>query len=50
MAKEEEAVQIKEMQADELYKKAHESGDADLMSKADSFKNEVWLYKKKKLV
>ena len=47
LAKEEEAVQIKEREADQLYKKAHESGDADLISKADSLKNEVSIQKEK---
>ena len=30
-----------------LYKKAHASGDADLISKADSLKNEVAIQKEK---
>jgi len=47
LAKEEEAVQVKEREADQLYKKAHESGDADLISKADSLKNEVSIQKEK---
>jgi hypothetical protein len=47
LAKEEEAVQIKEREADQLYKKAHESGDAELISKADSLKNEVSIQKEK---
>ena len=45
--KEEETVQIKEREATELYKKAHQSGDADLISKADSLKNEVAIQKEK---
>ena len=47
LEKEEETVQIKEREATELYKKAHESGDADLISKADSLKNEVAIQKEK---
>ena len=47
LAKEEEAVQVKAREADQLYKKAHESGDADLISKADSLKNEVSIQKEK---
>ena len=47
IAKEEETVQIKEREATELYKKAHASGDADLISKADSLKNEVAIQKEK---
>jgi len=47
LAKEEETVGIKEREANELYKKAHASGDADLISKADSLKNEVAIQKEK---
>jgi len=47
LAKEEETVSIKEREANELYKKAHASGDADLISKADSLKNEVAIQKEK---
>jgi chromosome segregation ATPase len=47
LAKEEETVEIKEREANELYKKAHASGDADLMSKADSLKSDVALAKEK---
>jgi hypothetical protein len=47
LQKEEETVQIKEREATELYKKAHASGDADLISKADSLKNEVAIQKEK---
>ena len=47
LAKEEETVQIKEREATELYKKAHQSGDAELISKADSLKNEVAIQKEK---
>ena len=45
--KEQETVEIKEREATELYKKAHASGDADLISKADSLKNEVAIQKEK---
>ena len=47
LAKEEETVNIKEREANELYKKAHASGDADLITKADSLKNEVAIQKEK---
>ena len=47
IAKEEEVVKTKEREANELYKKAHASGDADLMSKADSLKSDVALQKEK---
>jgi len=47
LAKEEETVNIKEREANELYKKAHASGDADLISKADSLKNEIAIQKEK---
>ena len=47
LAKEEETVSVKEREANELYKKAHASGDADLISKADSLKNEVAIQKEK---
>ena len=47
LAKEQETVEIKEREAAELYKKAHASGDADLISKADSLKNEVAIQKEK---
>jgi|TARA_Y100001937_G_scaffold62864_1_gene86296 hypothetical protein len=47
LAKEEEVVETKEREANELYKKAHASGDADLMSKADSLKSDVALQKEK---
>jgi hypothetical protein len=45
--KEEEAIQAKEMQADELYKKAVQSNDADLMSKADTLKSDLSIQKEK---
>ena len=47
LQKEEEAVESKEREANELYKKAVSSGDADLMSKADSLKTEVSIQKEK---
>lgn len=47
LAKEEETINLKEREANELYKKAHSAGDAELMSKADSLKNEVSIQKEK---
>jgi len=47
LAKEEENVEGKEREANDLYKRAHAAGDADLMSKADSLKNEVSIQKEK---
>jgi hypothetical protein len=47
LVKEEENVEVKEREANELYKRAHAAGDADLMSKADSLKNEVSIQKEK---
>ena len=47
MQKEEETIQAKEMQADDLYKKAVESGDAELMSKADTLKSDISIQKEK---
>jgi hypothetical protein len=47
LLKEEENVEVKEREANELYKRAHAAGDADLMSKADSLKNEVSIQKEK---
>jgi len=47
LAKEEETISIKEREANELFKKAHASGDADLITKADSLKNEVAIQKEK---
>ena len=44
---EENAIQAKEAQADELYKKAVTSGDADLMSKADTLKSDLSIQKEK---
>ena len=45
--KEEEAINAKEMQANDLYKKAVESNDADLMSKADTLKSDLSIQKEK---
>ena len=45
--KEEEALTAKEMQANDLYKKAVESNDADLMSKADTLKSDLSIQKEK---
>ena len=47
LAKEEETINLKEREANELYKKAHSAGDSELMSKADSLKNEVSIQKEK---
>ena len=47
LAKEEEAIAAKEQQADDLYKKAVQSGDADLMSKADTLKSDLSIQKEK---
>jgi hypothetical protein len=44
---EEQSIQAKEQQADELYKKAVSSGDADLMSKADTLKSDLSIQKEK---
>ncbi len=46
-AKSEEAVTSREAQVDDLYKRAVESGDAELMSKAATLKNEVAIEKEK---
>jgi chromosome segregation ATPase len=47
LAKDEELMSIKEREANELFKKAHESGDAEMISKADSLKNEISIQKEK---
>tara|TARA_R110000823_G_scaffold164407_1_gene296662 strand:- start:160 stop:1101 length:942 start_codon:yes stop_codon:yes gene_type:complete len=47
LLKEEEAMTAKEQQADDLYKKAIESGNADLMSKADTLKSDLSIQKEK---
>jgi hypothetical protein len=44
---EEQSVNAKEQQANELYKKAVESGDAELMSKADTLKSDLSIQKEK---
>ena len=44
---EEQSIQAKESQADELYKKAVTSGDAELMSKADTLKSDLSIQKEK---
>tara|TARA_R110000751_G_scaffold250835_1_gene350341 strand:- start:53 stop:967 length:915 start_codon:yes stop_codon:yes gene_type:complete len=44
---EEQSINAKEQQANELYKKAVESGDADLMSKADTLKSDLSIQKEK---
>jgi len=44
---EEQSVESKALQADELYKKAVESGDAELMSKADTLKSDLSIQKEK---
>ena len=43
----EAAIIAKEQQADDLYKKAVQSGDADLMSKADTLKSDLSIQKEK---
>jgi len=45
--KEEESIKNKEEQADQLYKKAVEAGDAELMSKADTLKSDISIQKEK---
>ncbi len=44
---EEQSIQAKEAQAEELYKKAVTSGDAELMSKADTLKSDLSIQKEK---
>jgi len=44
---EEQSIGAKEQQANELYKKAVESGDAELMSKADTLKSDLSIQKEK---
>ena len=46
-AKEEESLASKEREADQLYKKAVEASDAELLSKADSLKSEIAIQKEK---
>ena len=45
--KEEEAIKAKEMQVDELYKKAMQANDVDSISKADTLKTELVIQKEK---
>lgn len=47
LREQEEKIEIKEREANDLYKRAHAAGDAELMSKADSLKNEVSIQKEK---
>jgi len=47
LQKEAEALQAKEAQVDDIYKKAVESNDADLMAKATSLKNDLSIQKEK---
>ena len=47
LEKEEEALKAKESQVDDIYRKAIQSGDADLISKADTLKNDVAIQKEK---
>ena len=45
--KEEEAIKAKEMQIDDLYKKAMQANDVDSISKADTLKTELVIQKEK---
>jgi hypothetical protein len=47
LQKEEEALVSKESQIHDIYKKAIQSGDADLISKADTLKNDIAIQKEK---
>lgn len=47
LQKEAEAIQAKEAQVDDIYKKAVESNDAELMAKATSLKNDLAIQKEK---
>ena len=47
LEKEGEALKAKESQVDDIYRKAIQSGDADLISKADTLKNDVAIQKEK---
>jgi hypothetical protein len=47
LQKEAEAIQAKEAQVDDIYKKAVESNDAELMAKATSLKNDLSIQKEK---
>jgi hypothetical protein len=46
-AKEEEALASKEREADQLYRKAVEASDAELLSKADTLKSDIAIQKEK---
>lgn len=45
LSAEEQAVEAKERQANELFKKAYEANDAELISKADTLKGEIQIQK-----
>jgi hypothetical protein len=47
LAKEEEAITSKESQIDDVYRKAVESGDADLITKASKLQNDIAIQKEK---
>ena len=47
LQKEQEALASKESQIDDIYRKAIRSGDADLISKADTLKNDIAIQKEK---
>ena len=47
LAKEEEAINSKESQIDDVYRKAVESGDADLITKASKLQNDIAIQKEK---
>jgi len=47
LAKEEEAIASKEAQIDDVYRKAVESGDADLITKASKLQNDIGIQKEK---
>ena len=47
LLKEQEALEAKQNQADDLYKKAIQSGDAELISKADTLKSDLSIQKEK---
>ena len=47
LAKEEEAIASKEAQIDDVYRKAVESGDADLITKASKLQNDIGIKKEK---
>lgn len=44
---EEQSIEAKEQQANDIYKRAVEAGDAELMSKADSLKSDLAIQKEK---